>query len=251
MTRNNAPVINPSDLAAIIARDQERGFMATGPRRLSDQGAEASFRPTNFGAEALRIVPHQPPHDPAAPPSDLQPEHAAAPTLVPERDFAAELAEAFAKGKAAGWQEGLAQGQAESAASLQQTAQDDLALARGMFLRAAESLTTLEASASRELAATIETTVLRLAAERAGQAITDCPAPFLDRIERVADRVTQGLRAVRILLHPEDLRAVEQHLLGFLPEGSLLMPDPALLRGDLIIKAPSVTVADLLEGTRA
>lgn len=252
MSQNSAPVINPSDLAAIIARDHGRGFAASPPHRGTALASSEGFLPSNFATEAIRIVP-----DPATDlPSDADPgsivlgfpdPHPAQP-VAPERDVDAELAAAFAKGKEAGLAEGLAIGRAEAEALRQDAALGDLSAARAMFLRATEFVTATQEAMSREIATSVEAAVLRLVAQRAGQVITENPAPFITRVERIADRVTQGLRAVQISLHPDDLAIMEDHLLGYLPSGSLLRPDLALMRGDVIVRAPSISVSDLLEG---
>lgn len=250
MTQNSAPVINPSDLAAIIAKSQGRGFAASGPNRTSAIATEAGFRPANFGSDALRIVPDQiadmVSSETEAGETSSLPEAPAPPAHPPARDFDAELADAFARGKAQGHAEGLALGRTEAQSVLEKTATDDLATARALFMRAAEALAPPEAVMTHDLSINIEKAVLRLASDRAGQAIDQNPTPFMARIDRIADRVSQGLRAVRVALHPDDLILIENHLLGFLPAGSVLTADTALMRGDVVIKAPSVTLSDLL-----
>jgi flagellar assembly protein FliH len=70
----------------------------------------------------------------------------------------------------------------------------------------------------------------------------------MDRIEALAERVSQGLRSLELRLHPDDLAAITP----FLPDSDLLtasrlVAEPRLSRGDVDIRADGIRLADLLQ----
>jgi len=249
MTHENAPAINPADLAAIIAKSHTGGFSPSVPQRPS-AGIVAGngFMPANFET----IAKQSPPPKSAA----QEPEAAKAPVLTvvspprpepkPERDFEAELAAAFEKGHASGLAEGKAQGQAEAAAQLQERSMAEMMRARDTFLAAAKALAAPQDELANSLGAGIEAAILRLASERAGMAIAENPSAFLRRIESLADRVSQGVRQVRVSLNPDDLARINAHL-GDQPIDMLeFLPRQGLSHGDVIVTAQGITLSDLL-----
>ena len=88
----------------------------------------------------------------------------------------------------------------------------------------------------------------RLAAERAGQMIDALPTAFAARVEAMADRVAQGVRAVSVRLNPDDLAVITPHLAGLEVTGTAeLIADARLSRGDVEVRAEGIRLADLLE----
>ena len=76
------------------------------------------------------------------------------------------------------------------------------------------------------------------------------PPAFAARVEALADRVAQGVRAVSLRLNPDDLAAITPHLAGFdVLGGAVLAPDPRLSRGDVEVRAEGIRLADLIGGT--
>jgi flagellar assembly protein FliH len=143
-------------------------------------------------------------------------------------------------GHAAGVAEGRAMALAEQQAGLDE--------AREIFLAAARRLDAPSAADTAALAASMEAAVRALAAKRAGQVIDHSPKPFMDRIEALAERVSQGLRNLELRLHPDDLAAITP----FLPDSDLLtasrlVAEPRLSRGDVDIRADGIRLADLLQ----
>lgn len=254
-------VITPSEIAAILARGQGRGF-APGLAGLGGLAADpGGFQAADFLA-AARLAPEamttdaaQPLADPGQPPMpQARPglSFAEPPPPLPPRDIAAELAAARAEGRAEGHAEGLATGlatgRAQAEAELRASALAELTQARALFLSAVTALSAPEPAAVRGLEQALAAAVARLASDRAGQAIADHPGPFLARIAALADRVAQAGRSVTIALHPADLAALGPHLPGGLPEGAQLAADAALSQGDVVLRAGGITLSDLLAG---
>jgi flagellar biosynthesis/type III secretory pathway protein FliH len=244
MSQHNTPVISPADLASIIGKAQSKGFAATGHVRQSGDGA---FMPSDFASRAQAASQHIEEAVEVEPRESADVHPFPEPTVVPKRDFDAELRAAREEGRLAGLAEGLARGQAEAQAHAAAARAQGIDGARDIFLQAAEALSGPDKLISAPLAFEIERAVLRLASARSGIQITSHPAPFAARIAKMADRVAQGMREVKIALHPEDHAAVAQHLAGHpLIDGGTVLADPRLSRGDVIISGPSIRMADLL-----
>ncbi len=257
---NASPVISPADLVSILAKAQERGFAATdhGRRGVVEDGGD--FRPNDFAAigraaaAALPApgvsgpLPAEEPaprrvRDSAEPPS--QPQIQAAKLPGPS---AAEIEvmrqEAHAEGYRQGHAAGLAEAEAEALAGASQHAA--LQSAREIFLAAAEALATARPEQEAQLAAALSQAVGRLASERAGLAIESHPDAFAARLRLLAQRLAQGVRAVRLTLHPEDLALMQGRLEAEDGLALTLAADPALNRGDAIVTAPGLRLADLI-----
>ena len=113
----------------------------------------------------------------------------------------------------------------DSSPVLSAAGEADLAEARALFEAATLRLSHLEAAGLGTLTDTIAEAVKTLAAQRAGQMIDEMPAPFVKRVEALADRVAQGVSAVTVRLNPDDFAAIKPHLSG----SDLLNPDRWLL----------------------
>jgi flagellar assembly protein FliH len=146
-----------------------------------------------------------------------------------------------------GRMDGTAQGHADGHAAGRAEAEASLGPARDAFVAAAARLAAT-ADPADGLAEVIAAAVRRLAAERAGQMIDALPGPFAARIDALADRVAQGVRAVTLRLHPDDLAAITPHLAGFdVLSGAEVTTDARLSRGDVEVRAEGIRLADLLE----
>ena len=261
--RSSAPqaVITPAEIAALVARGQGRGFAPGLPGGHSGTMGGIAAEPTAFRAAdfatAARVSPAPQTEDstpgtlaaetatPAPQPRPALSFAEAAPP-APPRDIEAELAAARAEGRSEGHAAGLVEGRALALAEHQDTAESDLAQARALFMAAVTALAAPDPASVRDLEATLAAAVARLAADRAGMAIADHPEAFLARIALLADRVAQGSRAITLTLHPADLAAINAHLPGPLPQPAAFATDAALSRGDILIRAGGVTLADLL-----
>lgn len=169
-----------------------------------------------------------------------------APAPVVE-DPARRLAEARGEGYAAGRADGLEEGRIEGHAAALAEAEAGLVPARDAFVAALAGLTG-GPDLAHEIATVMAAAVRRLAAERAGQMIDALPAAFAARVEAMADRVAQGVRAVTVRLNPDDLAVITPHLAGLEVTGTAeLVADARLARGDVEVRAEGIRLADLLE----
>lgn len=235
---NENSVIDPAKLAARLRAGQNRAFTGRPPLTVG----EAAFKALRLDqVERVSLTPvtlveaewvEEPP--PAAAPPE--------PAAPPPPDPAKMLAEAQARGHAAGLAEGQAKGVAEGRAQ----ALAELDAARAAFVAAAKGLSHASPDLSDQIAALLASAVRDLAAQRAGQAIDTLPKPFIARIARLADRVAQGIRTVTLRLNPDDLTAIAPHLAGTDLDGATLTPDPALNRGDVEVRADGIRLADVL-----
>lgn len=266
MSDQLAPVITPAELAAIIRKAQSKGFAPTGHGRPGIAADGDDFRPADFETMARSAAPALLKTDstiPNAETADTGAAPVAQPKAVPTRkafaepepetirDFDAELAAARDAAYQQGVSEGLAQGRAEAAADALTSEQSAMASARAAFLAATEALSKPSHAVQSSLAEVLSTSIRDLAAERAGMAIDAHPLPFLHRIERLADRVSQGIRQVAIALHPDDLAAIQTHLGEGETGWNGLKADPKLARGDVVVTGPGVRLADLIAADAA
>ena len=165
----------------------------------------------------------------------------------PPIDLDAERAAAHADGFAAGLAQGDAEGHARGMAEGQARAEAELAEARALFEAATLRLSHLEAAGLGTLTDTIAEAVKTLAAQRAGQMIDEMPAPFVKRVEALADRVAQGVAAVTVRLNPDDFAAIKPHLAGSdLLDPDRIGTDDNLSRGDVDIRSGAVQLRDVL-----
>lgn len=257
MSEGESLRMGPAEVMALIRASTQKGFTGAAPlapqdgtfrrarleevRRLGpadgvllEPEGEGGLVGEVMGAEAAEVAPAPAVEDPG-------------------RRLAEARAEGYASGRADGFDEGLAQGRAEGRAEAQAAAEADLGAtigpARDAFLAATARLVAGPDLADG-IAEVIAGAVRRLAAERAGQMIDALPAAFAARVEAMADRVAQGVRAVSVRLNPDDLAAITPHLAGFDVLGAAeLVPDARLARGDVEVRVEGIRLADLLEGS--
>ncbi len=154
------------------------------------------------------------------------------------------LAEAREAGFAAGRADGLAEGRKLGALDTEA----GVIAARDAFVALASKLAVTGMDGADALSVALSGAVRSMASVRAGQVIDDLPAPFLARIEALADRVAQGVRAVTVALHPDDLAAVAPYLAGSDLAGAVVAADPRLSRGDVVVRAEGISLMDLIGG---
>ncbi len=245
--------MGPAEVMALIRASAQKGFTGAAPlvpqdgsfrrarleevRRLGPADGvlldpEDALAGEMLGAEAAEVAPAPAVEDPG-------------------RRLAEARAEGYSSGRADGFDEGLAQGRAEGRAEAQAAAEADLGAtigpARDAFVAVAARLVAGPDLADG-IAGVIADAVRQLAAERAGQMIDALPEAFAVRVEAMADRVAQGVRAVSVRLNPDDLAAITPHLAGFEVVGAAaLVPDARLARGDVEVRAEGIRLADLLE----
>ena len=122
--------------------------------------------------------------------------------------------------------------------------------ARDAFAAAIDRLGTVDVADSETLQAVLEEAIRRLASERAGSQIDDMPDPFMTRIEAIVDRVSQGIRSVKVRLNAGDFAAIEPHLENSeLLTNEMLSVDMSLGRGDVIVRTDAVRLQDIIAPT--
>lgn len=233
--------MGPAEVMALIRASNQKGFAAKAPLAPAD----AVFRRASL-EEVKRVDPAGVLIDEAEPllaeAEVLPPDPVEVAPAVVVEDPAKRLAEARGEGYAAGHADGVAEGRAQGRAE----GEAAVAAAREAFVAAAARLSGGDDLADG-IAAVIAGAVRKLAAERAGQMIDALPAAFAARIEAMADRVAQGVRAVSLRLNPDDLAAIAPHLAGMdILSGATLEPDARLARGDVEVRAEGIRLADLL-----
>lgn len=256
MTEGEPPRMGHAEVMAMIRASAQKGFAA----KVQTGDADAVFRPARLDA-VRRIDPEATAMVEAVVATEgagitiaagevMSPSRAAAQHVSME-ELAQRLAEAraegYAQGQADGREAGHAAGHAEGVVAGRAEAEAAFGPAREVFLAAVARLEE-GAGLADGLAGVLAEAVRKLAAERAGQMIEALPAAFAARVEAMADRVAQGVRAVGVRLNPDDLEAIRPHLAGCeVLEGAALTADPRLARGDVEVRAEGIRLADLLE----
>lgn len=233
MAKADAQAMGTAEVMALIRANAGKGFAGT-QRTVAEGGfrsvpMEKVARLASSVAEAVE--------------AEVMVENAVeiAPPPPTVEELLAEAREAgLAAGKAAGLAEGRRLGMAEAEAGV--------IAARDTFVALAARLAVTGLEGAEALSAALSGAVRAMASQRAGQAIDELPAAFLLRIEGLADRVSQGVRAVTVALHPEDAKAIAPYLAGSELNGATIAPDARLARGDVVVRAEGIVLSDLIGG---
>ena len=175
-----------------------------------------------------------------------------APSSTSQVDFEAGRAEGleegrragFDEGKATGLEEGRTAGRAEASAQLERVIQ--------AFEAATSKLADLTAVDSDALAASINEVILRLASERAGQAIAEQPDSFADRIEALLATIRTVSGQPSIRLNPADLASIQP--LADTREKLRhcnFVADESLAHGDLSVMVGTIGIDDIIVPSEA
>jgi flagellar biosynthesis/type III secretory pathway protein FliH len=149
---------------------------------------------------------------------------------------------AFERGKAEGIAEGRAAAVAETKAAAEAAAQDKLAAAVKLFEDGLAALAKPQALQAEALSRSIQTAILKLANQRAGQQIDEMPEAFLTRIEKLATSIGQKMVTGKLLINAEDYAAMKPHLQNAAFD---FIADPIIARGDIILKFDGVELHDI------
>jgi flagellar biosynthesis/type III secretory pathway protein FliH len=149
---------------------------------------------------------------------------------------------AFERGKAEGIAEGRAAAVAETKAAAEAAAQDKLAAAVKLFEDGLAALAKPQALQAEALSRSIQTAILKLANQRAGQQIDEMPEAFLTRIEKLATSIGQKMATGKLLINAEDYAAMKPHLQNAAFD---FIADPIIARGDIILKFDGVELHDI------
>ncbi|MBD7920877.1 flagellar assembly protein FliH [Xanthomonas sp. CFBP 8703] len=149
-------------------------------------------------------------------------------------DIQAIEAAAQLEGFERGHSEGLAQGQAEIR---RLTAQIE-----GILDNFSRPLARLE----NEVVGALGELAVRIAGSLVGRAYEADPALLADLVGEALDAVGGARREVEVRLHPDDIAALTP-LLASMADGTRLVPDLTLSRGDLRVHAEAVRIDGTLE----
>jgi len=151
---------------------------------------------------------------------------------------------AFERGKAEGIAEGRAAAVAETKAAAEAAAQDKLAAAVKLFEDGLAALAKPQALQADALSRSIQTAILKLANQRAGQQIDEMPEAFLTRIEKLVTSIGQKMVAGKLRINAEDYAAMKPHLQNAALD---FVADSTIARGDIILKFDGVELHDIAE----
>ena len=94
------------------------------------------------------------------------------------------------------------------------------------------------------LSRSIQTAILKLANQRAGQQIDEMPEAFLTRIEKLVTSIGQKMAAGKLRINAEDYAAMKPHLQNAALD---FVADSTMARGDIILKFDGVELHDIAE----
>jgi len=149
---------------------------------------------------------------------------------------------AFERGKAEGIAEGRAAAVAETKEAAEAAAQGKLAAAVKLFEDGLVALAKPQALQAEALSRSIQTAILKLANQRAGQQIDEMPEAFLTRIEKLVTSIGQKMAAGKVRINSEDYAAMKPHLQNAVFD---FIADPIIARGDIILKFDGVELHDI------
>ncbi len=229
--------IRPVDILAMIRATNGDGFKK---KDYTDGTSGGAFAPRS--AQQTAVVVEDPSIAPVTPEPVIEQVSGISEAEVEHR---VEAARAAAK----------AEGIAEERARLNAEIADEraqMAVLRATMQNVINRLSEVHPDDSANLAASIDQAVRRLASERAGVQIEETPDAFLKRIETLADRVSQGIRAVKIRLNPEDHAAILPEVAGSETiDTAMISVDATLGRGDVIVRCEAIRLEDVIAPNKA
>ena len=99
---------------------------------------------------------------------------------------------------------------------------------------------------TRDLSASLQAAVVRLAAARAGVAIDQLPKLMVTRIENLADAAGKNVSEGHVFMHPDDC-AVIAPIMEARESQFKIEPDPGLYRGDIRIRFDGMDISDIAD----
>ena len=174
------------------------------------------------------------------------------PSSTSQIDFEAGRAEGLEEGRRAGFDEGKATGMEEGRTAGRAEASAQLERVIQAFEAATSRLADLTAVDSDALAASINEVILRLASERAGQAIAEQPNSFADRIEALLATIRTVSGQPSIRLNPADLASIQP--LADTREKLRhcnFVADESLAHGDLSVMVGTIGIDDIIVPSEA
>jgi flagellar biosynthesis/type III secretory pathway protein FliH len=150
--------------------------------------------------------------------------------------------EAFERGKTEGISEGRLAAIAETKERAIADAKAELADIVDTFNNVLDSLARPKAMQVEALSSSINTTILKLASERAGIQIDELPEAFSDRINALGTGIAQELAEGKVHLNKDDYAAMKPYLANL---GFEVVVNSNLMRGDVTLQFDGVEVHDV------
>ena len=158
------------------------------------------------------------------------------------RDSFETVNEAFERGKTEGISEGRLAAIAETKETAIADAKAELADIVDAFNKVLDSLARPKAMQVEALSSSINTTILKLASERAGMQIDELPEAFSDRINALVTGIAQELAEGKVHLNEDDYATMEPYLTNL---GFQVVANANLMRGDVTVEFDGVEVHDV------
>ena len=150
--------------------------------------------------------------------------------------------EAFERGKTEGINEGRLAAIAETKETAMADAKEELADVVDTFNKVLDSLTRPKAMQIEALSSSINSTILKLASERAGMQIDELPEGFSDRINALVNSTGKELAGGKVHLNEDDYATMKPYLTNL---GFQVVANANLMRGDVTIQFDGVEVHDV------
>ncbi|MFL2845683.1 MAG: hypothetical protein ACJ0BO_05415 [Candidatus Puniceispirillaceae bacterium] len=150
--------------------------------------------------------------------------------------------EAFERGKTEGISEGRVVAIAETEEKAKADAKGELVDIVDTFNKVVDSLARPKAMQVEALTSSINTTILKLASERAGMQIDELPEAFSERINALVTGITQELAGGKVHLNEDDFVAMKPYLTNL---GFEAVANSNLMRGDVTIQFDGLEVHDV------
>ena len=150
--------------------------------------------------------------------------------------------DAFERGKAEGISEGRLAGIAETEERAMADAKAELAETVDTFNNVLDSLARPKAIQVEALSNSINTTILKLASERAGIQIDALPEAFSNRINALVTGIAQELAEGKVHLNEDDYTTMKPYLANL---GYEVVVNSNLMRGDVTLQFEGVEVHDV------
>ena len=152
--------------------------------------------------------------------------------------------EAFERGKAEGIIEGRETAIVEIKAAAELEARAELADKVSAFEEGLAALTKPQALQVETLTKSIQSTILRLASERAGSQIDDMPEAFVNRIEALTCSVGKKINEGQVQLNSDDYALMVPFFANTMFD---LVANPDLKRGDIVLRFDGIELRDVAE----
>jgi len=153
---------------------------------------------------------------------------------------------AYDRGYGDGLTAGRESAEAEFRATIEAEFEAKFADKINAFENALSALAQPQTIDTRNLSASLQAAVVRLAAARTGAAIDQLPELMVTRIENLADAAGKNVSEGHVFMHPDDCAVIGPIMET--REGQFkIEPDPELYRGDICIRFDGMDISDIAD----